>query len=149
MSDRKLIAERIKQERHRLKMSQTEFAALAGASYQTQGNYERGSRVPDVDYLNKLGNKGVDVGYILTGIPTPAPGHLAEEPDTYGMSDAEKKSYYMDMVIDVQSGMKLNLTAGQLKILIGYACQHAPTRASLRAFIENAIAFSSEGFTKK
>ena len=50
------IGERLKEERERIGLSQTEFAAKAGASKNSQYNYEKGERSPDAAYLAAAGN---------------------------------------------------------------------------------------------
>lgn len=62
------IGERLRKVREDLGMNQTEFAALAGATRQTQSNYEKGERMPDALYLAVIAAAGADVSYILTGI---------------------------------------------------------------------------------
>lgn len=75
------IGERLKEERERLGLNQTEFAALAGASKNTQYNYEKGERSPDANYLAAAAQQGVDVLYIVTGsrVPQPLDSITAEE----------------------------------------------------------------------
>lgn len=70
------IADRLREERDRLGLSQAAFAALAGQSKKSQGRYEAGERSPDTAYLSALVEKGVDVQYVVTGKRNP---HL---PDT-------------------------------------------------------------------
>lgn len=65
------IGERLKEERERLGFSQTEFAAVAGASKNSQYNYEKGERCPDAAYLAAVAEKGVDILYVVTGAATP------------------------------------------------------------------------------
>lgn len=67
------IGERLKEERERLGLNQTDFAALAGASKNTQYNYEKGERSPDANYLAAAAVQGVDVLYVITGARTPQP----------------------------------------------------------------------------
>lgn len=76
------FGERLKEERKRLGMNQTEFALLGGVVKFTQINYEKGDNVPNLDYLAKLGASGVDAYYILTGqrIPTPTSDQLQPFP---------------------------------------------------------------------
>lgn len=62
------FGERLKEERGRLGMSQTQFAAVAGVGKTTQINYESGSRAPDVTYLAAVAKIGADVQYIVTGV---------------------------------------------------------------------------------
>lgn len=61
------IAERLKEERVRLGLSQSEFAEIAGAHRKSQGNYESGERAPDAAYLEAIAAAGADVQYIVTG----------------------------------------------------------------------------------
>lgn len=65
------IGERLKEERERLGLNQTDFAALAGASKNTQYNYEKGERSPDANYLAAAALQGVDVLYVVTGNRAP------------------------------------------------------------------------------
>ena len=65
------IGERLKEERERLGFSQTAFAAVAGASKNSQYNYEKGDRSPDAAYLAAVAEKGVDILYVVTGVMTP------------------------------------------------------------------------------
>ncbi len=64
---------RLREERKRLGLNQTELALLGGVVKFTQINYEKDERTPDVDYLLKLQNAGVDAYFLLTGQRTPAP----------------------------------------------------------------------------
>lgn len=60
--------ERLKEERKRLGLNQTDFAALANVGQIAQVNYENGKRNPDSKYLQAIAEAGADVQYILTGI---------------------------------------------------------------------------------
>ncbi|WP_334046567.1 helix-turn-helix transcriptional regulator [Burkholderia cepacia] len=62
------IGERLKEERGRLEMNQTQFAAIAGVGKTTQINYESGNRLPDAGYLASLAKIGLDVQYVVTGV---------------------------------------------------------------------------------
>ena len=62
-----IFSERLKAERKRLKLNQTEFAVAAGVTKQSVFAYEKGLRKPDSDFLEKVATLGVDVAYILTG----------------------------------------------------------------------------------
>lgn len=77
------IGERLKEERERIGLNQTDFAAKAGASKNSQYNYEKGERNPDSAYLAAVAAVGVDVLYVLTGTRTPRP--------VEGLSVAEEK----------------------------------------------------------
>lgn len=61
------IGDRLREERERLGLSQSDFAAKAGTTRKTQFNYETDARRPDADYLAALLVVGVDVLYVLSG----------------------------------------------------------------------------------
>ena len=57
----------MREERHRLGLSQTDFAAIGGASKRSQIDWERGKLVPNAEFLAIVARAGVDVLYVLTG----------------------------------------------------------------------------------
>lgn len=61
------IGERLKEERIRLGLSQTELAELGCVQRNTLFNYEKGVRSPDADFLARIAGRGADVLYIVTG----------------------------------------------------------------------------------
>lgn len=61
------IASRLKQERVRLKLSQSALARAGGVEANAQGNYESGTRFPKADYLAGIAHAGADVAYVITG----------------------------------------------------------------------------------
>ena len=65
------LAERLRGERTRLSLKQDEMAAAAGLNRTAQIRYEKGERTPDSDYLAAIAAIGVDVLYVVTGIPAP------------------------------------------------------------------------------
>ena len=66
------IGSRLREERKRLGQSQSEFAEVAGIHKNAQGNYESDLRRPDADYLVQIATAGVDVAYVLFGVPSSA-----------------------------------------------------------------------------
>lgn len=70
------FGERLRRERSRLGLSQTEFAALGAVKQRAQYQYEKGLRRPNSDYLSAIAAAGVDVSYVLTG----EEGALLENP---------------------------------------------------------------------
>ncbi|MFP3181581.1 MAG: helix-turn-helix transcriptional regulator [Paraburkholderia sp.] len=62
-----VFGERLKNERSRLDLNQSEFAAIGGVKQHAQFQYEKGMRRPNSDYLSALAGAGVDVWYLLTG----------------------------------------------------------------------------------
>jgi transcriptional regulator with XRE-family HTH domain len=65
------IGARIKEERRRLKFSQSDFAALGNASKSSQLSWEQGRAYPDARVLKAWFEAGVDVGYIVTDVRAP------------------------------------------------------------------------------
>lgn len=85
------IGERLKEERTRLGLNQTDFAAVAKVSKTTQFNYEKGERSPDADYLVAVAEAGVDVLYLLTGKRMPATA------DSLGADESEVLNNYRSL----------------------------------------------------
>lgn len=61
------IGERIREERERLKLSQSALAAIGGVGKHSQINYEADRRYPDASYFAHIADAGADVLFILTG----------------------------------------------------------------------------------
>jgi len=61
------FGKKLKAERQRLGLTQAAFAELGGVSKVTQAAYESDSTRPDIAYLAKLADSGVDVLWITTG----------------------------------------------------------------------------------
>lgn len=81
------IGPRLRQERTRLKLSQSALGSIGGVETNAQGNYESGNRSPKADYLLRVMDAGVDIHYVLTG------KRLYETEDACGdllLSDAAK-----------------------------------------------------------
>ena len=64
------IGVRLRQERNRLKLSQSALGAIGGVETNAQGNYESGARSPKTSYLLRIAEAGVDLNYVLTGVRT-------------------------------------------------------------------------------
>ncbi|WP_022955752.1 helix-turn-helix domain-containing protein [Perlucidibaca piscinae] len=62
------FGDRLREERSRLNRTQAEFASLGGCSKNTQLNYEKEERTPDLAYLAGIGEAGADVLYIVMGV---------------------------------------------------------------------------------
>lgn len=63
----KIVSERLKSERIRLGLKQTDVLKQIDVAISTFSNYENGIRSPDLEFLLKLGGLGYDVGYVVTG----------------------------------------------------------------------------------
>lgn len=62
------IGQRLKEERERIGMSQTEFASVASASKHAQINWEKGETTPNANALAAWAAIGLDVLYVVTGL---------------------------------------------------------------------------------
>ena len=67
MLNNEIISERLRSERLRLGLKQTDVLKAIDVAIATLSNYETGKRSPDVEFLLKLAELGYDAGYILTG----------------------------------------------------------------------------------
>lgn len=77
------IGDRLKEERSRLGLSQTDLGAAGGVGKTTQINYEKGTGSPDAKYLSAVAALGIDILYVVTGVSTP---HVVD-----GFTAAENK----------------------------------------------------------
>jgi len=59
--------DRLREERHKLALTQTELGAVGGVRQLAQSLYEQGKRKPDIAYLAAVAAAGVDVLYVITG----------------------------------------------------------------------------------
>lgn len=74
------IGDRIRSERQRLDLNQTELGERGGVTKKTQMLYESGERFPDAAYLAAVSTAGVDVRYVVTGLrDSPPPPTLTSE----------------------------------------------------------------------
>lgn len=82
--------ERLREERDRLGLNQTDFGTQAGVSRGTQKAYELENSSPDVRYLMALQGMGVDVHYVLTGSRVASDGSSLS-PDESGLLEQYRK----------------------------------------------------------
>ena len=61
------IGKRLRDERKRLKLNQTDFGLQAGISINTQKAYELETSSPTLRYLEAIEKMGVDLAYLITG----------------------------------------------------------------------------------
>lgn len=76
------IGDRLRAERERLGLNQSELAELAGTTRKSQFNYETGARHADTEYLAAAAAAGVDVSYVVTGTRGGAANPLSAEEQT-------------------------------------------------------------------
>jgi len=87
------FCERLRAERTRLGLNQTDFGALAGVTKKTQMLYEAGERVPDASYLAAIADAGADICLIITGQQIPTAPRSAWAP-----IDSEKLGRIIEML---------------------------------------------------
>ncbi|SCW97475.1 helix-turn-helix domain-containing protein [Pseudomonas sp. NFACC05-1] len=88
------FCERLRAERTRLGLNQTDFAALAGVTKKTQMLYEAGERVPDANYLAAIAEAGADLSFIVTGQKNTATPSAA----AWAPIDSEKLGRIIEML---------------------------------------------------
>ena len=96
-------SERLKEERMRLGLNQTEFGKAGGVTKEAQSNYERGKRKPDSDYWSNIDKIGADIQYILTGRKTTQTNAIKEEQNnTYQLrGKLERLKKELDEIIQI------------------------------------------------
>lgn len=102
------VGERLREERERLGMSQTDFGALLGVSRGTQKNYELGASSLDLRYVTALEVHGVDAAYVLTGrrstpldqLFSPAEEHLIKQFRTISDDDQKAIRRFLEAMAD-------------------------------------------------
>ncbi len=86
------IGERLREERERLSLNQSQMAELAkslgakGATRQSQALYEKGEQSPSAAYIAAISTSGADVLYILTGVRSGVAQTLPAEEERSGYS---------------------------------------------------------------
>ncbi len=100
------FCERLKEERNRIGLNQTELGEFGGVKKQAQLKYEKGERFPDSNYLEKIAKAGVDVSYVVTGLSSQqdlAPSLAPDEQmllDSYrSMSMSKRKAVLASMLM--------------------------------------------------
>lgn len=89
------IGKRLRQERKRLKLTQSALGAIGGVEANAQGHYESGQRLPRADYLFRIAAAGVDISRVVTGIDSknrmevPMLPTLAHDQGGYGDDDCD------------------------------------------------------------
>ena len=62
------IGERLKEERERLGLNQTQMGAIGGVRTQAQLKYEKEESFPNAQYFFETAKRGLDVQYVVTGV---------------------------------------------------------------------------------
>lgn len=66
------IGMRLREERQRLDVNQTQLGECGGVTKKTQMLYEAGERFPDATYLAAIAKAGADIQYIVIGVHSDA-----------------------------------------------------------------------------
>jgi transcriptional regulator with XRE-family HTH domain len=134
----KNIWDRLRSERQRLRLDLADAARVTGVSISGYRRWEVDRVVPG-DALAALADAGFDIQFIVTGVRLP--DRVQDVVATYGDQETDRAVRALRLVMEVgeELGIIKQLSAEQLQILVGYAHQWAPTRDSLRAFVETAI----------
>lgn len=61
------FGERLRKERERVKLNQTQLAEVAGIKRMAQSQYEKEVRSPTIKYLSAIAATGIDLHYLLFG----------------------------------------------------------------------------------
>lgn len=77
------FGKRLRQARDHLRLTQEQFARLGGVKRVSQHLYEQDVRVPDLNYLLRLKEQGVDVGWLVLGNSTGQAQAKLDSPDLY------------------------------------------------------------------
>lgn len=102
------IAARLLDERKRLNMNQTDFAAAGGVVLRTYVNYEKkGHPLPDASFFQGIHKAGADVFYIITGQRT---GLAAMEPAASYTTDVGQG------LQSLQDALKSGIAAGKIGV---------------------------------
>lgn len=86
------IGMRLREERARLSLSQTEMGELAGITKNTQMLYESDKRSPKSDYLAAIASAGVDIAYVVTGIRSGSSSFSSGHTGTEGIQSVPSHS---------------------------------------------------------
>lgn len=115
------IAERIKEERERLELSQEKFGRIAGVSKQTVIAWEKGSTSPTVAQLAGMSAQGLDGFYVLTGEHKNIYKISASADAAYSILDPAKQTYTLGHGEEVVVNCMRKLTCANQDMLRGIA----------------------------
>lgn len=101
MSEEKSIGSRLREERERLGLSQTDFGERGGVRQNTQYLYETDKRMPGGDYLAAVALLKVDIAYVLTGAKVNQRINVSITPDEMVFIDQFRRCS-----IDIKRGVK-------------------------------------------
>jgi len=98
------FGERLKAERKRLNLSQTELAQIGGVGRLAQSQYESEQSAPTTRYLSAISGAGVNLTYLVVGI---RPEKLSLTPEQ--QDKVERKAFeWVEIYAEAQSDGKLS-----------------------------------------
>ena len=100
------LGARIAEERSRLGLSQMAVASACKTTRESIGKYERDLNAPGGEVLQSLGELGMDVQYILTGVHSANLNRVAEEAGRYHASGGKKRTVEVDLLKSVIVGVE-------------------------------------------
>lgn len=98
------FGERLKEERKRLKLTQTELAQTGGVGRLAQSQYESEVRAPTTRYLSAIGAAGIDLAYLVLGVKSETSLLTPEQQDR-----VEKKAFeWVETYAEAQTDGRLS-----------------------------------------
>lgn len=100
------VGSRLREERRRLRLTQAGLAKAVGISTPTQAGYELGTRTPDISYLTRIEQLGVDGRYVRIGV--------REGVHALKVLDWDRYAVIRDVVCEWIRDMDLQMTTRQV-----------------------------------
>ncbi|UZJ58901.1 helix-turn-helix domain-containing protein [Pseudomonas sp. KU26590] len=111
------IGKRLRQERKRLKLTQSALGAIGGVEANAQGHYESGQRLPRADYLFKIAAAGVDIMRVVTGVDPsaraelPAFSTIQTSQNTEGDADVDSSESMVKIISQLRQSLWITANA--------------------------------------
>jgi len=138
------FGERLKEERKRLKLSQTQLGEIGGVAKLAQLQYESEATSPTIRYMTAIAEAGVDVNYLLFGMR-----FEAESLTTAQLDKIEDRAFeWVEAVAEKRSDGKLNASSRRLlyqvirNVLIQIEQGTLPATTDIGSFIASDIALN-------
>lgn len=104
------FGERLKAERRRLKLSQTEMAEIGGVGRLAQSQYESEQTAPTTRYLSAISSAGINLTFLVLGVRPENPTLTPEQLDRI-----EGKAFeWIEIYSETQPSGKLNAESRRL-----------------------------------
>lgn len=131
------IGMRLREERQRLDVNQTQLGECGGVTKKTQKLYEAGERFPDATYLAAIAKAGADIQYIVIGVHSdaaltpderellalyraaPLAGKMAAVGALQGAIGSSSGPKKVGTIIHGEVGQQVGKNTGRIKITMG------------------------------